>query len=106
MSPRRLIASLVSCLQPGGYAVFSTLNRTLMSAVLGVFAAEYLLGWVEPGTHAYDKFIRPSELVSMSEAAGLVLTDLRGISFDTRAQDFYLSDDVAINYIAIFHKPA
>lgn len=103
-SPERMLASLSSCLKPGGYAVFSTINRTALSTLFGIFAAEYLLGWVEPGTHEYDKFIKPSELVRMGESSGLSLIDLQGISFDTKIQDFYLSDDVTINYITVFRK--
>ncbi len=103
-SPQRLMVSLSSCLRLGGYAFFSTLNRTLLSGLFGIVAAEYLLGWVEPGTHEYDKFIKPSELVSMAHAANLELVDLQGISFNVRTQDFYLSRDVQINYMAVFRK--
>ncbi len=102
--PERLVASLSGCTKEGGYAVFSTINRSLYTYLMGIVAAEYLLGWVEPGTHEHAKFIKPSELVKMSKNSGLELEELEGMSFSMRDQDFSLSNDVSLNYIAIFKK--
>lgn len=102
--PQRLIESLVSGLKKGGYAVFSTLNRNMYAYLMGIVAAEYLLGWVEPGTHEYEKFIKPSELVKMARRAGLELQVLQGMTFDMRTQLFTLTHDVKLNYIAFFQK--
>lgn len=102
--PKRLIACLSSCLKVGGYVAFSTINRNMYGYLLGIIAAEYLLGWVEPGTHEYAYFIRPSECVAMARSANLELQVLNGLSFNMSQQDFYLSSDVSLNYIAIFKK--
>ena len=72
--------------------------------LMGIVAAEYLLGWVEPGTHEYEKFIKPSELVKMARRAGLELQVLQGMTFDMRTQLFTLTHDVKLNYIAFFQK--
>ena len=102
--PRRMVESLASYLGPGGYAVFSTINRNIKSYLLGVIAAEYLLGWVEPGTHEHNRFIKPSELVEMCRNAGLQLYYLAGMCFDLKTQTFHRSDCVDVNYLAIFVK--
>jgi len=77
------------------------LNRTLRSLALGIGVAELLLRWVEPGTHDWRKFVRPSELARGLRAAGLEIADLTGLVFDPLSGGFRLSArDVAVNYFA------
>lgn len=103
--PKRLVSSLCSALKPGGFAVFSTLNRSWYTYMMGIIAAEYLLGWVEPGTHAHNQFIKPSELVKMARQSHLTLKDMAGMQFHLNDQRFHLDDDVSLNYIVCFQKP-
>jgi 2-polyprenyl-6-hydroxyphenyl methylase/3-demethylubiquinone-9 3-methyltransferase len=93
-----MIASLVA---PGGLLMLSTLNRTLASLALGIGAAEYLLRWVEPGTHDWRKFVKPSELAAGLRSAGFDMTGLTGLVFDPLERAFRLSrENVAVNYFA------
>ncbi len=48
--------------QPGGSLFLSTINRTMKSYALAIVGAEYILGWVPPGTHQWNKFVQPTEL--------------------------------------------
>lgn len=102
--PKRLIKSLSGALQKGGYMVISTLNRNITSYLLGIIAAEQLLGWVEPGTHDHHLFIKPSEMRKMCSEHGLRLIDLSGLSFDMKTQAFSITNDVSLNYIMVFKK--
>jgi 2-polyprenyl-6-hydroxyphenyl methylase/3-demethylubiquinone-9 3-methyltransferase len=86
---------------PGGLLILSTLNRTLKSRVLGIGVAEHILRWVEPGTHDWRKFVKPSELARGLRAIGFEMTDLTGLVFDPLKNEFHLSaDDVGVNYFA------
>jgi 2-polyprenyl-6-hydroxyphenyl methylase/3-demethylubiquinone-9 3-methyltransferase len=86
---------------PGGLLILSTLNRTLKSRVLGIGVAEHILRWVEPGTHDWRKFVKPSELARGLRAIGFEMTDLTGLIFDPLKNEFRLSaDDVGVNYFA------
>ncbi len=51
--------------KPGGSLFISTINRTRKSYALAILGAEYLLRLVPPGTHTWDKFVRPTELTPM-----------------------------------------
>ncbi len=62
----RAAATLV---RPGGLLVGATLNRTLKSYALAIVGAEYLLRWVEPGTHDWSKFLTPKELLKPLESS-------------------------------------
>jgi 2-polyprenyl-6-hydroxyphenyl methylase/3-demethylubiquinone-9 3-methyltransferase len=95
------LAGLTALLKPGGLLIMSTLNRTPKSFLLGIVAAEYILGWIPRGTHDWKKFIRPSELVKRLEENGLRASDLTGLIFNPLRGEFELrKDDLDVNYLA------
>lgn len=67
--------------------------------------AENVLGWVPPGTHNHDKFIRPAELVQMVKQSGLKVDDIKGMSFVPFKSGFHLTDNTEINYILAASRP-
>lgn len=101
-------AFIKSCAQlarPGGTVIFSTLNRTVRGFLLGILAAEYVLGWVPKGTHKWKKFVKPHELAREARAAGLTLQAHKGLIFNPLKGAFTLSDrDFAVNYLMSFSK--
>jgi 2-polyprenyl-6-hydroxyphenyl methylase/3-demethylubiquinone-9 3-methyltransferase len=95
------LATLGRLTAPGGLVILSTLNRTWKSLALGIGVAEHLLRWVEPGTHDWRKFVRPSELARGLRAAGFDLVDMTGMVFDPLLGGFKLSSErLAVNYFA------
>lgn len=93
----RFIAELTNHLAPGGLLILSSPNRTVQSRLLLVEGAE-ALGMVPKGTHHWDDFITPDELCGLLRAAGLDVTDMKGIAFGP-LKGLHLSDDIALNYI-------
>lgn len=87
--------------KPGGILVFSTLNRTKRSYVGGIILAEQILRWVPPGTHDWDKFLKPSELAQHLGSAGFQVRNLQGISYQPFSGGWRLSQDLSINYIGV-----
>ena len=85
--------------RPGGGLVLATLNRTFRAFALGIVAAEYLLGWLPRGTHAWSRFVRPSEAARALRRAGLQIEDLTGVVYDPLRDRFRLSRDTAVNYM-------
>lgn len=84
--------------KPGGMALFSTINRTLMAHALVIVGAEYVLRWLPVGTHSYEKFVTPAELRLAARAAGLEVSDQRGIKFDPLRNLWAPSEDMSVNY--------
>ncbi|MFP6733405.1 MAG: bifunctional 2-polyprenyl-6-hydroxyphenol methylase/3-demethylubiquinol 3-O-methyltransferase UbiG [Rhodospirillales bacterium] len=99
------IEASVRLIRPGGLFIGATLNRTLKSLVLGKIAAEYVLGWVPPGTHDWRKFVRPSEFAAYLRRAGLEVSDFTGISYAPLEGDWTLSKDLGVNYMLAAAKP-
>ncbi len=102
--PGALLAACGRLVKPGGAMVVTTLNRTLKAYLLGIVAAEYLLGWLPRGSHRWERFLRPSELARHLRAAGLELADITGVVYDPLRADWRLSRDTAVNYMAFALK--
>src|SRR5262249_13257833 len=50
---------------PGGLMFVATINKTLKALALAKVAAEYILGWLPPGTHDWNRFVAPERLRAM-----------------------------------------
>jgi 2-polyprenyl-6-hydroxyphenyl methylase/3-demethylubiquinone-9 3-methyltransferase len=81
--------------------IVATLNRTLKSLALAKIGAEYVLGWLPAGTHDWNRFVRPDELKTHLESAGLAVGRLQGVSFDPLRWEWRLSSDTDVNYMAL-----
>lgn len=104
--PAGFIASCGALVRPGGLMIAATLNRTLKSLALAKIGAEHILRWLPPGTHDWNKFIKPQALRAMIEAAGLTPEPPVGISYNPLADRWSTSRDVGVNYMMAAAKPA
>ena len=100
------VTGIAARLKPGGIAVFSTLNRTAASLLKAKIAAEYVLGWLPPGTHNFRRFVRPSELAAAARRAGLRVGDLSGMVYDPLTRFWSLSHNLSVNYLMTAVRPA
>ena len=95
--PAAFVAELVAHLKPDGLLIMSTPNRTAVSKLLLVEAAERL-GQVPRGTHDWNQFLTPEELTEMLVDAGLEVTAMEGIALSP-LKGLHLSENTALNYI-------
>ena len=98
------LSALARLLKPGGLLVFSTPNRTAQSYASVIFAAEKVLKWVPEGTHDWKAFLTPEELSHRLDQIGLVVTDLKGLSYSLLNRSFSVTNDTTINYIGSARK--
>ena len=56
----------------------ATLNKTLKSYVFAILGAEYILRWLPIGTHDWNMFIKPEELIKICKKNSLVLDEILG----------------------------
>ena len=82
----------------------ATLNKTLKSYMFAIVGAEYILKWLPIGTHDWNKFIKPNELIKITKINNLKLEKLDGINFDLLTSEWNLSSNNSVNYIAKFKK--
>ena len=91
-------------LKKNGLMFVATLNKTLKSYIFAIVGAEYILRWLPIGTHDWDKFITPHNLIQFSKKNNLKLDKLDGIKFNLFTDKWQISEDKSINYISIFKK--
>ena len=91
-------------LKKNGLMFIATLNKTLKSYIFAIVGAEYILRWLPIGTHDWDKFVTPYNLINFSKKNNLKLDKLDGIKFNLFTDKWQISEDKSINYICIFKK--
>ena len=98
---------LKSCsrlLKKDGIMFIATLNKTLKSYLFAIIGAEYILRWLPIGTHSWEKFIKPEELINILKKYNLKLDLLDGMKFNPIKNEWSVSTDRSINYIGKFIK--
>ncbi|MBV8104288.1 MAG: bifunctional 2-polyprenyl-6-hydroxyphenol methylase/3-demethylubiquinol 3-O-methyltransferase UbiG [Hyphomicrobiales bacterium] len=103
--PQRFVSAAASLVKPGGLFIASTLNRTLRSFALAIIGAEYVLRWLQPGTHRWEQFVTPEEFAIAARAAGLRMIDRQGVAYDPLRLGWRLSRDMGVNYLIAAKKP-
>ncbi|QQR69765.1 MAG: bifunctional 2-polyprenyl-6-hydroxyphenol methylase/3-demethylubiquinol 3-O-methyltransferase UbiG [Alphaproteobacteria bacterium] len=94
------VQAAAKAVRPGGALILSTLNRTWMARLLAVELAEHVLGWAEPGSHDWHRFLRPHELARLVRQQGMEVGGIMGMPFDPLTGAFSLSPHkLGINYM-------
>lgn len=97
--PASVIQACCDLVKPGGTVYFSTINKTWKAYLLMIVGAEHVLRWVPKGTHEYEKFIRPSQLLSAIDATQLHCDDLCGVEYSPLMNGFKITQNVDVNYM-------
>ena len=50
-----------------GLMFVATLNKTLKSYLFAIIGAEYILNWLPIGTHEWEKFVKPDDLIKITK---------------------------------------
>ena len=91
-------------LKKNGVMFVATLNKTLKSYAFAIIGAEYILKWLPIGTHDWEKFVKPSDLINISKKNNLSLKKVNGMKFNILDNSWKVSNDTSVNYIVIFKK--
>ena len=103
--PRQFLRDTAAMLKPGGLMIVATLNRTLKSLALAKIGAEYVLRWVPAGTHDWNKFLKPDELIGFLDGADVRIEGPFGVTLDIPTWTWKRSGDSDVNYMITVKKP-
>ena len=98
------LKSCTNLLKKNGIMFVATLNKTLKSYIFAIVGAEYILRWLPIGTHEWEKFVKPDELISILKKNNLRLDKINGMNFNILTDKWSVSNDKSVNYIAKFIK--
>ena len=96
---------LKSCshlLKKNGIMFVATLNKTLKSYIFAIIGAEYIMRWLPIGTHSWEKFIKPEDLIKILKNYDIKLNELIGMKYNLIKDEWSLSSDKSVNYIGKF----
>ena len=82
----------------------ATINKTLKSYIFAIVGAEYVLRWLPIGTHEWEKFLKPEELISILKKNDLNVERVDGMKFNLLTDKWSVDTDKSVNYIAKFVK--
>ena len=91
-------------LKKNGLMFIATINKTLKSYFFAIIGAEYILKWLPIGTHDWEKFVKPEDLKKVLIKNNLSLNKLDGMNFNIVKDEWNISKDLSVNYIAKFIK--
>jgi len=94
---RGFVHGLARAVAIGGLLVMSTPNRTAVSRLALVGAAE-ATGMIPRGTHDWNRFLTPDELTMLLTDAGMRVTDVTGLSLSA-AKGFVAGGSTALDYL-------
>ena len=98
------LESCCKLLKKNGLMFVATLNKTLKSYIFAIVGAEYVLRWLPIGTHEWEKFIKPEELISILKKNDLTLDKIDGMNFNLLKNKWSVGSNKSVNYIAKFIK--
>ena len=102
--PFSIIQACATLLKPNGKLFLSTINRNHKAKLLLIYGAEYIARLVPKGTHDFNRFIRPSELMNWVEQAKLDVEDIIGMEYHILKNEFKLGSNIDVNYILTAQK--
>ena len=91
-------------LKKNGIMFIATLNKTLKSYIFAILGAEYILRWLPIGTHDWNMFVKPDDLIKICKENSLILDESFGVKYNVISDKWNLSSDKDINYMARFKK--
>jgi len=104
--PQAFLQTCASLVKPGGLLFCATLNRTLKSHALAIIGAEYILRWVPAGTHDWNKFLHPEEIIGFLSGTRLIPDAPVGVGYNPLTGQWALSGDTDVNYMVVARHPA
>ncbi len=100
----QFLKSCSNLLKKNGMMFVATLNKTLKSYIFAIVGAEYIMRWLPIGTHSWEKFVKPEDLIKVLKNYNLELEELAGMKFNMIKDEWSISTDKSVNYIGKFIK--
>ncbi|XP_043495248.1 ubiquinone biosynthesis O-methyltransferase, mitochondrial isoform X3 [Polistes fuscatus] len=98
IDPQLFLKCCSAIVKPGGSLFITTPNRTLLSWLSVIIAAEYIFKYVPIGTHEWNKFISPEEVQRLLEIYGLKTKLIHGLMYNVLKHEWIWSSNTSMFY--------
>ncbi|MBK47633.1 MAG: bifunctional 3-demethylubiquinol 3-O-methyltransferase/2-polyprenyl-6-hydroxyphenol methylase [Pelagibacteraceae bacterium] len=100
----KALNKISNLMKPDATLIISTINRNLKSLVFAKIFGEYILNWIPVGTHVFEKFLKPKEIVEKLKLKGIKTKKIKGMKFNPISNKWTISDNTNINYFLVAKK--
>ena len=101
---KKTLDKISELMKPGGTLILSTINRNLKSLLFAKIFGEYVLNWIPVGTHQFEKFLKPEEIVDFLKLKKIEIKNIKGMEFNPISNNWLLTDNTNINYFIVGKK--
>lgn len=98
------LRAVFACAAQDGVVAIATLNRTLLSWLIGIVMAEYVLRWLPKGTHDWRSFVKPSEIDRIAAASGYGRVAETGFTFNPLRWRWQTVKSLSVNYMLVYQS--
>lgn len=98
-NPSDFIGKCSTVLHSGGSLILSTINRTAISYLLAIGAAEKLFNIVPEETHNWNRFVTVEELTTYCNAADFHIRKIHGLCYNPFLNQWSFTNNYDVNYI-------
>jgi len=95
------LSDCAALVKPGGAMVLATINRTAVAWLFAIVGAEYLLRWLQRGTHRWSRFVTPLEVATALAQSNLFVESRAGVRVNPFNRNFSLTNKLLVNYMLI-----
>ena len=100
----KTLDKITKLLGPGATLILSTINRNLKSLIFAKIFGEYILNWIPIGTHQFEKFLKPEEIIEFLKLRKIKIKKIRGLEFNPISNKWSLTNNTNINYFIVAKK--
>lgn len=101
---KKTLDKISELMKPGATLILSTINRNLKSLIFAKIFGEYVLNWIPVGTHQFEKFLKPEEIVEFLKLKKIEIKNIKGMEFNPFSNNWLLTDNININYFIVGKK--
>lgn len=99
-----LIAQSCQLAEDNALLFVGTLNRTILSFLIAIVGAEYVMGYLPKGTHDWRYFVKPSELQQWCQSESFRLVDGTGMKLNPITGKWLFAASQRVNYLHCYQR--
>ena len=101
---KKTLDKISELMKPGATLILSAMNRNLKALIFAKIFGEYVLNWIPVGTHQFEKFLKPEEIVEFLKLKKIEIKNIKGMEFNPFSNNWLLTDNTNINYFIVGKK--
>lgn len=102
--PSSVLKACSRLTKTNGNLFFATINRNIKSYLFAIVGAEVVLRILPRGTHTFNKFVKPSEILTWAEGNELSLQNITGLHYNPFTRRYSLGGNTHVNYMVHLKK--